>query len=73
MEKPEFTLPNSGQTIQLVWFKRDLRLEDHYALQAAVARGPVLCLIVYESSLWGLADSSGRHAAFYRDCLAEFQ
>ena len=73
MEKPEFTLPNSGQTIQLVWFKRDLRLEDHYALQAAVARGPVLGLIVYEPSLWGLADSSGRHAAFYRDCLAEFQ
>lgn len=73
MEKPEILKSNSGSCLQLVWFKRDLRLEDHAALHRAAAQGPVLGLVVYEPSLWGHVDSSGRHAAFYRDCLAEFR
>ena len=31
---------------QLVWFKRDLRLDDHPALAGALAAGPVLGLYV---------------------------
>jgi deoxyribodipyrimidine photo-lyase len=57
--------------LQLVWFKRDLRLRDHAALSSAAARGPVVGLVVYEPSLWSLPDASGRHAAFYRECLEE--
>ena len=55
--------------LQIVWFKRDLRLHDHPALVAAAARGPVLGLVVFEPSLWALPDASGRHAAFYADSL----
>jgi deoxyribodipyrimidine photo-lyase len=73
VEKPDTSLPDSNQALQLVWFKRDLRLEDHPALHGAVARGPLLGLVVYEPSLWNHHDSSGRHAAFYKDCLAEFR
>ena len=55
--------------LQIVWFKRDLRLEDHAALTAAAARGPVIGLIAFERSLWSQPDSSGRHAGFFADCL----
>jgi len=34
--------------MQLVWFKRDLRIEDHVALVEAAARGPVLPLYILE-------------------------
>jgi deoxyribodipyrimidine photo-lyase len=64
---------NSPMTPQIVWFKRDLRLEDHPALVAAAARGPVIALVVFEPSLWSLPDSSGRHAAFYAESLTELQ
>jgi hypothetical protein len=29
--------------------------------------------VVYEPSLWSLPDASGRQAAFYQECLAEFK
>jgi len=64
-----------GQRLQVVWFKRDLRLTDHAALHAALTaaagRGPTLGLVVYEPSLWSLPDASGRHAAFYAEALAD--
>lgn len=63
----------SVSNLQIVWFKRDLRLHDHWALAEAAQRGPVLGLVVYEPSLWSQPDASGRHAAFYADCLAELQ
>ena len=34
--------------VQLVWFKRDLRVNDHKPLWNAAAQGPCLCLYVYE-------------------------
>ena len=30
----------------VVWFKRDLRIEDHLPLLQALQRGPVLCLYI---------------------------
>lgn len=40
----------------LVWFRRDLRLADHPALQAAAASGaPVLPVFVRDDSAWGKA------------------
>lgn len=59
--------------IQIVWFKRDARLQDHLALVQAAKRGPVLGLVVYEPSLWLQPDASGRHAAFYAECLSDLK
>ena len=43
--------------LQVVWFKRDLRVHDHAALTAAVDTGsPVLPLYVIEPSLLALRD-----------------
>ncbi|MGB5651823.1 MAG: deoxyribodipyrimidine photo-lyase, partial [Sedimenticolaceae bacterium] len=38
--------------LQIVWFKRDLRVRDHEALYRASARGPVLPLYITEPDLW---------------------
>ena len=38
--------------LQIVWFKRDLRIVDHQPLEAAVERGLVLPLYVVEPELW---------------------
>lgn len=54
----------------LVWFKRDLRIEDHAPLAEAARNGPVIALYIVEPSLWARADYSGRQYAFLRDCLA---
>lgn len=57
---------------QLVWFKRDLRAQDHAALAAAAsADGPVICLYIIEPWLWAQPDYSGRHYAFLTETLAE--
>lgn len=57
--------------LQIVWFKRDLRVRDHAALSNAARLGPVLGLVVFEPSLWARPDSSGRHAGFYAESLAD--
>jgi hypothetical protein len=37
------------QAPSLVWFRDDLRLGDHPALHAAIARGaPLLCIYIFE-------------------------
>ncbi|MFM7120922.1 MAG: deoxyribodipyrimidine photo-lyase, partial [Gammaproteobacteria bacterium] len=57
--------------VGVVWFKRDLRLQDHAPLVAAAARGPVVALYIIEPDLWRQPDSSSRHWQFIRDSLAE--
>ncbi len=57
--------------MQVVWFKRDLRVSDHRALSAAASRGPVLPLYVAEPELWQQPDMSGRQWAFVAETLAE--
>ena len=52
--------------LQILWFKRDLRLADHAALTAAAARGPVLPLVVVEPGYWQQADVSARQWRFWR-------
>jgi deoxyribodipyrimidine photo-lyase len=56
--------------LQIVWFKRDLRVADHAPLTEAARRGPVLPLYVVEPDLWAEPDASGRQWAFVRDGLA---
>ena len=54
---------------QLVWFKRDLRCEDHAALSKAVKLGPIRCIYILEPKLWLQADVSLQHFEFIRESL----
>jgi len=57
--------------MQLVWFKGDLRREDHVALVEAAARGPVLPLYILEPELWKQPDLSQRQYLFLTESLSE--
>lgn len=59
------------KNLQLVWFKRDLRIHDHAALSEAAKRGPVLPLYIIEPALWAQADVSSRHYDFLIECLKD--
>ncbi|MDD2545949.1 MAG: deoxyribodipyrimidine photo-lyase, partial [Burkholderiaceae bacterium] len=55
----------------VVWFKRDLRVQDHAALHHAAQGGPVLCLYVLEPGLWAQPDAAPQHLAFVRESLRD--
>ncbi|MEM7583160.1 MAG: FAD-binding domain-containing protein [Acidobacteriota bacterium] len=59
--------------IQLVWLKRDLRLDDHPALYGALERGPVVGLFVFEDGLLGHADTDSSHVQFVAEGLLELR
>jgi len=54
---------------QLVWFKRDLRCEDHAALVEAARLGPIRCIYIVEPALWLQPDVSLQHFEFIRESL----
>jgi deoxyribodipyrimidine photo-lyase len=55
--------------LQVVWFKRDLRVRDHRPLAEAARRGPVLGLYVYEPPLWTADDAHAGHLRFVNESL----
>ena len=57
--------------MHIVWFKRDLRIDDHEALAQAAKKGPVLPLYILEPELWHQPDMSHRHYVFLQGCLGE--
>ena len=57
--------------LQLVWFKRDLRVHDHEPLARAARQGPVHCLYVIEPAPLQAPDSSAQHLAFVLESLRE--
>lgn len=57
--------------LQLVWFKRDLRIRGHRPLLQAAERGPVLCLYVYEPELLESDEFDSSHLVFINECLRE--
>lgn len=59
--------------IQLVWYRRDLRIADHAPLVRAARRGPVLPLFVAEPDLARRPDFGARHWTFARDSLRELR
>ncbi|MEB3317823.1 MAG: deoxyribodipyrimidine photo-lyase [Cyanobacteriota bacterium] len=59
--------------VQVVLFKRDLRVHDHQPLREAARRGPLLPLVVVEPGLWAQPDASGRQWAFFAESLRELQ
>ncbi|MFN7784137.1 MAG: deoxyribodipyrimidine photo-lyase [Lysobacterales bacterium] len=62
------TLPTT-----LIWFKRDLRVQDHAPLAVAAERGAVLPLYVVEPGYWQLDDVASRHWRVLRPALAELR
>ena len=60
------------ETVNIVWFKRDLRINDHNPLLEASNLGlPVLPLYVVEPDYWQQNFSSSRHWHFIYDCLLD--
>jgi deoxyribodipyrimidine photo-lyase len=58
--------------MEIVWFKRDLRVHDHAPLAAACASGrAVLPLYIVEPELWAQPDASGRQFAFLVESLTD--
>ena len=55
--------------MNIVWFKRDLRVSDNAALSSAINCGNVLPLYIYEPALWQQPDMSRRHYDFLNECL----
>ena len=62
------------QAINIVWFKRDLRLSDHQPLQLAIKNGlPIILLYIFEPSLLSYGDSAERHWRFVYQSLQQMQ
>jgi deoxyribodipyrimidine photo-lyase len=60
------------EAIQIVWFKRDLRLEDHLPLFNAVQRNlPTILMYVFEPSIIKLPDYDVRHLRFIRESIED--
>ncbi len=62
-----------GSDVQIVWFKRDLRVRDHEPLTRAAQRGPVLPLYIVEPELWNQPDSAAQHWSYIRTALVELR
>lgn len=64
----------SKQAVNIVWFKRDLRVKDHAPLfEAARADLPVLPLYVVEPEYWNEKSASRRHWHFIHDSITELR
>lgn len=63
----------AGGTSALVWFRRDLRWEDHAALHHALREaGRVHCVFVFDTTILdALADRDDRRVAFIRASVVE--
>ena len=59
--------------VNVVWFKRDLRVVDHRALLEASLCGEVLGVYVYEPEVIEQFDYSEAHHRFINDCLTELR
>lgn len=60
--------------ITLVWYRRDLRLFDHTALQTAIRRGlPLAAVFVFDTDILGSLPADDRRIGFIHSSLAELQ
>lgn len=64
-----------GIHIHVVWFKRDLRIQDHAPLYQARQNSllknnsMVITVFSWDASVWSSPDYSSQHVAFVRECL----
>lgn len=57
-------------TLALVWFKRDLRVQDHAALHAAAQCDAALALFVMEPEWIASPECDAQHVQFAADCVS---
>ncbi len=58
----------------ILWFKRDLRLDDHPALDRVISFDePILCLYIVEPDLWQQPDASFRQYRFLEESLGDLR
>ena len=55
--------------MQIVWFKRDLRVFDNEAFKKACGIGPILPLYIFEKDLWKNSPMSMKHYIFLKQSL----
>ena len=53
----------------IVWFKRDLRVNDHEPLYWASKKNKVIPLYIVERDFWKQPDVSDRHYKFLTDSI----
>jgi len=56
--------------VQLLWYKRDLRIADHSPLAGAIGAGPVVAVYVHEPEQQHAPDRDPRHEYVLHDALA---
>jgi deoxyribodipyrimidine photo-lyase len=56
--------------VNVVWLKRDLRIQDHAALYEAAKHGPLLPIFTWDATVWSSPDYAKQHVMFVRECLA---
>ena len=62
------------QEIQLLWYKRDLRVKDHAPLYTAASNNlPILPIYIVEPEYWKQPFASRRHWCFIHDCIEELR
>ena len=61
----------SHAPIQLVWLKRDLRLDDHRPILEACQTGPTVVLYVFEPKLWAMPEMDRSHFDFIVESLQD--
>lgn len=66
-------MSGASRPLQIVWFKRDLRVADHAPLNEAARAGPVLPLYIVEPDFWRQRDTSMRQWRFLQSCLYELR
>jgi deoxyribodipyrimidine photo-lyase len=59
--------------LQIVWFKRDLRITDHAPLVNASALGPILPMYAFEPAIMDAEDYATQHYGFVSECLTELR
>jgi deoxyribodipyrimidine photo-lyase len=59
--------------VHIVWFKRDLRVQDHAALFHACKQGAVLPIFCWDATLWHGEDYATQHLRFVKECLTTLQ
>jgi deoxyribodipyrimidine photo-lyase len=59
--------------VYIVWFKRDLRIQDHAALFEACELGQVLPIFTWDSSVWNGGDYATQHQMFVKECLVSLR
>ena len=62
----------SKEKISIVWFKKDLRINDNLALiSSSETNLPLLPLYIFETDYWSQDFASQRHWKFIHDCLID--